>query len=107
MITTESGMVPCGCRSVGECNHNTFAEIKAFEMMVDKFAALMKTKFRHKWRQGRRGWDDPECAEGIGQAMIEHAKREGQEVDVANLAAMLWNFRSPASQSDAAGGEND
>lgn len=95
MITVESFHKPCGCRSVGECHHNSFAGLDALDALVDAFAAEMKRKLRRKALEGRSGWDDPACAEGIRAAMLEHAHRgPGQEVDVANLAAMLWNMGS-------------
>ena len=98
MITVESFHKPCGCRSVGECTHNSFAELDALNALVDAFAAEMKRKLRQKALEGRSGWDDPDCADGIMAALIEHANRgRGQEVDVANLAAMLWNMGSNAN----------
>lgn len=95
MITTENMRQPCGCRSVGECTHNTFAELTALDAMVDAFAAEMKKKLHKKWREGQRGWDDRDCEQGIRTALARHVARgPGQEVDVANLAAMLWNMGS-------------
>jgi len=95
MITTDSAMVPCGCRSVGECTHNTFAEPKAFEKLVDEFAKEMKKKFHREWIQGRAGWDDPASREHIVAALLAAVQRgPGQETDIANYAAMLWNFQS-------------
>lgn len=97
MITTESGMVECGCRSAGECSHNTFAEVKAFDLLVDKFADEMKMKFFGKWRQGCSGWDAPASAENIRSALLAHVQRgAGQETDIAIYAAMLWNFQQVA-----------
>lgn len=98
MITSESCRKPCGCRSVGECSHNTFAELDALDAMVDAFAVAMKAKLRKKWREGQRGWDDRECERGIRNALAWHVERgQGQEVDIANLAAMLWNMGSNAN----------
>ena len=95
MITVESFYKLCGCRSVGECNHNSFAEFDALNALVDAFADEMKKKLRRKVLEGRDGWDDQKCADGIRAAMLKHAQRgPGQEVDVANLAAMLWNMGS-------------
>lgn len=97
MIKVADFMKPCNCRSVGECRHNTFAEFEALDAMVDAFAREMKKKLHAKALEGRTGWDDPECRDGIREAMIEHAARGlFQEVDVANLAAMLWNGRQPS-----------
>jgi hypothetical protein len=93
MITTQSGMVLCGCRSVGECTHNAFAEQRALDMLVEAFAREMKRKLRRKLIDGRHGWDDPACADGIREELLNHIKRgAGQEIDVANMAAILWNF---------------
>lgn len=93
MITSENGIVPCNCRSAGECHHNTFAEVRALDQLVHEFAEEMKLKLHKKWAQGQRGWDDPACADGIREGMLAHAKRPGQEIDMANMAAMLWNFQ--------------
>ena len=69
--------------------------LEALDALVDAFAVEMKKKLRRKALEGRHGWDDPQYAEGIRVAMLEHARRgPGQEVDVANLAAMLWNMGS-------------
>ncbi len=97
MITTNDFIRNCGCRSVGDCqcNNNNFAELDALDAMVDAFAIEMKRKLRSKALAGRSGWDDMTCAPGIRAAMVEHANRgPGQEIDVANLAAMLWNMSS-------------
>ena len=94
MITVKSFYKPCGCRSVGECYHNSFAGLDALDALVNAFAIEMKKKLRRKLMlEGRNGWDDPACAEEIRAAMREHANRgPGQEIDIANLAAMLWNL---------------
>jgi hypothetical protein len=71
-----------------------FAETTAFDAVVDAFAVEMKRKFRLKWMEGRSGWDDPENCAGMRASMVEHAMRGGrQEIDVANLAAMIWNLK--------------
>jgi len=45
-------------------------------------------------RGGYRGWDDPENYERIVEMMVKHAAvAEGEEVDVANLAMILWSLR--------------
>lgn len=94
MITVEQFEISCGCRSVGECTHNDFAELKALDALVDAFAAEMKKKLRKKAAEGRSGWDNPLYKDGIRDALILHVVRgPGQEVDAANLAAMLWNFK--------------
>lgn len=93
MITADDFRKQCGCRGAGECDHNSTAELEALDAMVDAFAAQMKQKLRLKALDGFSGWDDPGRADIIRGAMIEHSRRgPGQEVDVANLAAMLWNM---------------
>lgn len=93
MITVADYIEPCGCRSVGECQHSAFAEMNALHALVDAFAAEMKKKLQRKAIAGHSGWDDPACSDNIRASMIEHALRgKGQEIDVANLAAMLWNM---------------
>jgi hypothetical protein len=81
----------CGCRSVGECDHNSWNWSKAIDALVDDFAKHMKSKLRMKAMEGKSGWDDPEWTrDQIKRAMIEHVDK-GDPVDVANFAAFLWN----------------
>ena len=94
MITVENTMVACGCRSVGECNHNNFAELNAIDKMVDVFSEAMKAKFRKKYLEGYTGWDDKSLRIWIEKKLPEHVGK-GDMVDVANLAAMLWNMEQP------------
>jgi hypothetical protein len=100
MITVQGQRTSCGCRSAGECEHNNWVEEHALDALVDAFAAEMKAKLRRKyWRDGYTGWDDPSNRPIIEQKLREHVGRLlagwDQAVDVANLAAMLWNFRQP------------
>jgi len=92
----ENHNVKCGCRSVGECTHGTFAEIQALEEMVDAFVKEMKAKLRKKYMEGFTGWDDPVWVEN-GETLtrlIDHAKEENPDmVDVANFAAFIWNVQ--------------
>lgn len=93
-VTVEGEMVSCGCRSAGE--YNTFVELAALNKMVDEFAAEMKQKLRRKWSEGYTGWDNPAAAEYLRASLREHVMRETpQAIDVANIAAMLWNLRRP------------
>jgi len=73
-----------------------FPEVAALEALVDAFAAEMKKKLVRKFLDGYHGWDDPECEVVIRQSLAEHVSRSetrnGQFVDIANLAAMLWNI---------------
>lgn len=67
-------------------------ELERLFEMVDAFAAEMKEKLRLKHEQGYGGWDDPDLHALIVGKLREHVERgEGQRVDVANLAAMLWH----------------
>ena len=101
MITVADFIKPCNCRSDDDCTHNQVAEFKALDAMVDAFAREMKKKLHAKALEGYSGWDDHECRDDIRAAMVEHATRGlFQEVDIANLAAMLWNGR----QSDTPAG---
>lgn len=68
-------------------------EITRLCRSVDLFSHAMKAILAAKARAGRRGWDDPDCELGIATSLLEHAARKpniGQEVDIANLAMMLW-----------------
>ena len=93
METVERQRERCGCRSVEECFHNLGAEMKALNIMVDAFAKAMKAKLRDKYlRDYYVGWDSRENREVIEVSLRKHVDRGGQWIDVANLAAMLWNM---------------
>ena len=94
MVRISDFIKPCGCRSVGECMHNMTAEFSALDAMVDEFAKEMKRKLHRKVFEGKAGWDDLEFRESIREDLIKHASKNGQEVDTANLAAMLWNMNN-------------
>ena len=92
METVERQRERCGCRSVEECVHMG-AEMKALDIMVDAFARAMKAKLRDKYlRYHYTGWDKKENREVIEVSLRKHVDRSGQWIDVANLAAMLWNM---------------
>jgi hypothetical protein len=94
MITTEHYRKPCGCRSAGECTHNIFAEYDALDALVDAFAAEMKKKLHEKEKMGASGWDDRSNEQFIIDRLLSHVRRlDNQEIDIANLSAMLWNLR--------------
>ena len=65
---------------------------------VDLFASAMKAKLIAKASQGFNGWDDPKNDETIMAMLWNHHERlnEGdpQEIDIANLAMMLWWHRN-------------
>jgi hypothetical protein len=69
-------------------------EIDRLNRVVDEFAAEMKARLREQAVKGYRGWDDPEQYERIVEMMMRHAAvAEGEEVDAANLAMILWSLR--------------
>jgi hypothetical protein len=72
----------------------TQEEITRLDQAVDNFAAEMKARLREQAMKGYRGWDDPENYQRIVEMMVRHAAvGEGEEVDVANLAMILWSLR--------------
>jgi len=72
----------------------TQEEIDRLVQAVDEFAAEMKARLREQALKGYRGWDDPEQYERIVQMMMQHAAvTEGEEIDAANLAMILWSLR--------------
>lgn len=108
LIQTDNFRSSCGCRSVGECSHGVYAEVAALDAMVDAFAAAMKKKLKTQLVKGYGGWDspDPEVQRnieiGLSVHVVRHLRREGdQSVDIANLAAMLWNRNQPAPTTDS------
>ena len=72
----------------------TQEEIARLGRAVDAFAAEMKARLREQAVKGYRGWDDPENYQRIVEMMVKHAAvAVGEEVDVANLAMILWSLR--------------
>jgi hypothetical protein len=72
----------------------TQEEISRLGRAVDAFASEMKARLREQAIKGYRGWDDPENYQRIVEMMIKHAAvADGEEVDVANLAMILWSLR--------------
>jgi hypothetical protein len=72
----------------------TQEEIDRLDHAVDEFASEMKARLREQAIKGYRGWDDPENYERIVELMMKHAAvSEGEEVDAANLAMILWSLR--------------
>jgi hypothetical protein len=72
----------------------TQEEIDRLDQAVDDFAAEMKARLREQALKGYRGWDDPAQYERIVEMMMQHAAvAEGEEVDAANLAMILWSLR--------------
>ena len=96
MIKTDDLIRPCGCRSVGECTHNAYAEPLALERMVRAFSNQMLAKLQRKRPEGYRGWDGPENypTDDMWRMLKEHVEKR-QPLDVANFAAMIWNRSEP------------
>ena len=85
-------------------------EIKKLNRVVDAFSTEMKSRLREQAIKGCRGWDDPASYRRISETMMEYAAvSQGQEVDAANLAMILWYLRSrpagdTANDNDTHGG---
>ena len=72
----------------------TQEEIDRLNQAVDAFSGEMKARLREQAIKGHRGWDDPAQYERIVEMMMQHAAvAEGEEVDAANLAMILWSLR--------------
>ena len=68
-------------------------EVSALQHLVDDFSDAMETKLIEKHHQGYRGWNNPANKDMIAKSLKEHVERGTDEyVDIANLAAMMWNF---------------
>lgn len=75
----------------------TQEEINRLYRAVDDFAEEMKARLREQAIKGYRGWDDPANYQRIVDMVRTHAMvSEGEEVDAANLAMILWNLRRRA-----------
>jgi hypothetical protein len=72
----------------------TQEEIDRLNAAVDEFADEMKARLREQALKGYRGWDDPAQYERILEMLVSRAPAaEGEEVDTANLAMILWSLR--------------
>jgi hypothetical protein len=69
-------------------------EISRLNEAVDLFATSMKARLSAKAEEGWTGWDKPESSIKIWNALLAQGAAiplaKGQEVDIANLAMMLW-----------------
>jgi hypothetical protein len=72
------------------------AELRELDQCVDEFATEMKRKLKRKHRKGFRGWDNVNHIGYIRDALAIHVEAQlngkEEEVDIANLAMMLWSF---------------
>ena len=72
------------------------SEEAALNALVDAFAAEMKAKLQTKREDGFHGWDYLDAMPAIHRKYRQHLRRQNNQwVDVANLAAMLWNATRP------------
>ena len=81
------------------------AGLKKLNDVVDEFARAMKSKLNHKAIQGSHGWDDPSENDQILARLVRQVSRldrdgSPQEIDIANLAMMLW-FQRERGTSDS------
>jgi hypothetical protein len=75
-------------------DHETQEEISRLNEAVEDFAVEMKARLREQAIKGYRGWDDPANYERILDMLAKQARAsEGEEVDIANLAMILWSMR--------------
>lgn len=89
--TTEKYTKTCGCRSVGECNHNFLVSLTAINACIDDFAEHLRKKLHRKFMEGKDGWDDPQWPkEEIIKQLREHIDK-GDMIDVAAFAMFAWN----------------
>lgn len=100
--SAEKFLATCGCRSAGECGHNSFAERKALSALIDDFSAAMKMVLLGKLYK-KSGWDDPAWTiDELEHQLLDHAvkamerrrtgtTRMNDAIDIANFAAFLWN----------------
>ena len=75
-------------------DQETREEITRLNQVVDDFASEMKARLREQAIKGYRGWDDPARYDEIRDMMTNRAAvPSGQEIDVANIAMILWYLR--------------
>ena len=66
-------------------------EIVGLHAAVDEFAIEMKARFAEKAIKGMRGWDQKENYRALANRLRDQALSPiGQEVDIANVAMILW-----------------
>jgi hypothetical protein len=80
-------------------------EIHKLMLAVDAFAAAMKEKLLQKHREGFYGWNEMENFVPIIESILSHAEKMNkpgslarEEVDIANLAMMIWHLRGKLPQ---------
>ena len=72
------------------------AQRHALSALVGYFADEMQAKLFEKYHEGYTGWDNHRLKSFLLESLEKHVERAKEDpsqwVDVANLAAMLWNF---------------
>lgn len=72
-------------------------DFKRLNFAVDEFAIEMKLKLWKKMMDGWNGWDESKYTDNIKTKLFQHVDklRTGgpQEIDIANLAMMLYHIR--------------
>jgi hypothetical protein len=72
-------------------------EVAVLTELVNRFSDKMWHKLIRKLDQGYYGWDDPFLKKSLQESLIKHIEKgfdAENMVDVANLAAMLWNLET-------------
>jgi hypothetical protein len=81
-------------------------EIRRLEQAVDAFASAMKARLALKAHEGWTGWDNPASSIKMWNTMLAQAAAiplaKGEEVDIANLAMMLWRLRGANQEGELA-----
>ena len=79
---------------------NDKGKLEDLFLCVDAFAVAMKEKLLQKHREGFYGWNEQENLKGISDSLLIHATKQHElgimrreEVDIANLAMMMWNLK--------------
>ena len=72
------------------------AQRYALFALKDYFSDEMHKKLIQKYHEGYTGWDNYKLKSFLLESLEKHVERAKEDpnqwVDVANLAAMLWNF---------------
>lgn len=69
------------------------AEEQALKNLIHAFTNEMRDRIAEKFKEGRSGWDDPQWTNIDIKKQIIEQLRDGNYVDVANLAMFAWNHK--------------
>ena len=78
-------------------------ETERLSNLVENFGVAQRKKLIRKWRQGRRGWEDPQYKNFLVAELCRHVEANDW-LDVGNIAMFLWNIER---HSPAHGGKED